>query len=143
MRIFFFDFTKLFGGFAHRHGATDDLATGRLQVPNLLHRGAHVARIGFGHGLNGNRRIPAHFHFAELDLPSFAALNHETTIKNASLRVNKATSDAPGFVKGPASAVVVRVAAKNWAAPAEPEDWRRLLTAAQRFLLFCAGPLRE
>jgi hypothetical protein len=47
-----------------------------------LHRGADVASVGFGHRLDGNRRIPAHFQLAQLNLSSLAAVNHRFTIEN-------------------------------------------------------------
>ena len=67
----FLDFAQLFRRFAHRHGAANDLAAGRLQIPDLLHRGAHVARIGLGHRLDGDRRIAADLDLAELNLSGF------------------------------------------------------------------------
>jgi hypothetical protein len=60
------DFAQLLGGFAHRHGAADDVAAGGFQGPNLLHCGPHIPGIGFGHRLNGDRRIAAHFQLANL-----------------------------------------------------------------------------
>ena len=59
------------------------------KIPYLLHRGAHVARVGLGHRLHGDRRVAADFDFAELDGSGFAALNHVSTIENRQRRVNK------------------------------------------------------
>ena len=89
MRILFFNLAQLLRRFAHRHGAAHDFAAGRFEIPDLLHRGAHVARVGLGHRLHGDRRIAADFDLAELDRSGFAALNHVSTIENRRWRVNK------------------------------------------------------
>jgi hypothetical protein len=39
--------------------------------------------------LDRNGRMPAHFDLAELNLSGFSALNHEFTIENGALWVNK------------------------------------------------------
>ena len=49
------------------------LASGRLELPNLLDRRRHIARIGRTHRLDRNRRVAADLHFADLNLPGWAS----------------------------------------------------------------------
>ena len=48
---------------------------------DIAKSGADIAGIGFGHRLDGDRRVAAHFDLAQLDLSGFASLYHEGTIK--------------------------------------------------------------
>ena len=44
----------------------DNLAAGFFKLVDLAHRGLHVSGVGFGHGLDGNVRIAAHFDAAHI-----------------------------------------------------------------------------
>ena len=44
-----------------------DLAAGRLQRPDLVHRRLDVPRVGLGHGLDRDGRVPADRHLAHLE----------------------------------------------------------------------------
>ena len=59
-----------------RHSGADDFAARLLKLKNLRDRRGDVARVGFGHGLHRNRRVPADGDLPDLNLPCLVSLNH-------------------------------------------------------------------
>ena len=67
------DGTERRGGFLGRAAHPDDIGAHILTGADLIDRRAGVFGGGVGHGLHGDRGIPAHRHFAHHDLPALAA----------------------------------------------------------------------
>src|SRR4030095_7222993 len=70
------DLAELLGGLADRHRAPYDVAARRLERPDLEERRLHVARVGLGHRLHGDRRFAADLDSAQLDLSRLSPCDH-------------------------------------------------------------------
>ena len=69
------DFAEGFGGIHGGHRNAHDIRAHTFQRPDLGDGGVHVAGVGVGHALHGDRRIAAHRHGADVNLTGFTALN--------------------------------------------------------------------
>src|SRR5207245_8803729 len=83
-----FDLAELLGGFLDRHRAADDVASGRLEGPDLEQGCLDVTRVGLGHGLHGDRGAAADREAAQLDLPRFPPCDHWAVLSKNSERVD-------------------------------------------------------
>src|SRR6267142_661601 len=70
------DLAELLGGLADGNRAAHDVAARGLERPDLEQRRVHVACVGLGHGLHGDRRVSADLDPAHLDLSRLSPCDH-------------------------------------------------------------------
>src|SRR4029453_8358738 len=70
------DLGELPGCLADGNRAAHDVSAGRVERPDLEERRLHVARVGLGHRLYGDRRAAADLDPAQLDLSRLSPCDH-------------------------------------------------------------------